>query len=56
MDKTFLFSQLEAVLFAAGDPLFTAKLAQALNLSEQELEPLLEEYGTVWKRRSGDSG
>ena len=45
MDKTFLFSQLEAVLFAAGDPLSTAKLAQALNLSEQELEPLLEEYG-----------
>ncbi len=45
MDKTFLFSQLEAVLFAAGDPLSTAKLAQALALSQQELEPLLEEYG-----------
>ena len=44
MDKIFLLSQLEAVLFAAGEPLPTAKLAQALELSEEQLDPLLEEY------------
>lgn len=45
MDKLLLLSQLEAVLFAAGDPLPTAKLAEALELTEEELAPLLEEYG-----------
>ncbi len=44
MDKTFLLSQLEAVLFAAGEPLPTPKLAQALELTEEELAPFLEEY------------
>ena len=44
MEKTFLLSQLEAVLFAAGEPLAVSKLAQALQLTEEELRPLLEEY------------
>ena len=45
MDHTVLLSQLEAVLFAAGEPLPTAKLAQALQLEEEKLDTLLEEYG-----------
>ena len=44
MEKTFLLSQLEAVLFAAGEPLAVSKLAQALQITEEELRPLLEEY------------
>ena len=44
MEKTFLLSQLEAVLFAAGEPLAVSKLAQALQLTEEELRPLLKEY------------
>ncbi len=45
MDHTVLLSQLEAVLFAAGEPLPTAKLAQALQIEEEKLDALLEEYG-----------
>lgn len=45
MEKTVLLSQLEAVLFAAGEPLPTAKLAQALRLEPEALNRLLEEYG-----------
>jgi segregation and condensation protein B len=43
MSREEIMSAVEAVLFAAGDPVPIADLAQALEMTELELRPIIEE-------------
>ena len=43
MSREEIMSAIEAVLFAAGDPVPVADLAQALEMTELELRPIIEE-------------
>lgn len=53
MDEQKLKNNIEAVLFACGTPVETAKLAQALEISKTEVDEICKQLVVEYERRSG---
>ena len=52
MTRTDLLPALEAILFAAGEPLELGRLASALEIEPEEANELVEEFAYLLERRS----
>lgn len=54
MEEQNILAAAEAILFAAGDPLETERLAQTLNILERDVQPLMQRLSMRYKE--ADSG